>query len=207
MYFHPYAARTIKRSLRIALVALTPALIVAALSEIVPAAAAQTGQTSDAVVVVTAFNAAVSAQDLTGALALLDDNFQYVSGPGSALPTNLKKGEFPKGPPFQQVDQSNIHLIDATTVEMDLTFSGDPIPVLPHPFLLHATFTVKNGLITRLQDRLSPQTAQDLAALTPLPAQLPKTSEGDSHIVSWLLALGVVCALVGALVRRAWLLA
>jgi hypothetical protein len=206
MYFDRYPARTIKRSLRIALVALTPALIVAALSEIVPAAAAQTGQASDPVAVVTAFNAAVSAQDLTGALALLDDNFLYVSGPGSALPTNLKKGEFPKGPPFQQVDQSNIQLIDATTVEMDLTFSGDPIPVLPHPFMLHATFTVKNGLITRLQARLSPQTAQDLAALTPPPAQLPKTSEGDSHTVSWLLALGVVCALVGALVRRAWLL-
>jgi hypothetical protein len=201
-----YAAGTIKRYSRIALVALAPVLVFVLLIAVVPTAAAQTSQANDPVAVVTAFNAAVSAQDLTGALALLDPDFLYVSGPGSALPTNRKKGEFPGQPPFQQVDQSNIHLIDATTVEMDLTFSGNPIPVLPHPFMLHATFTVNNGLITRLQDRLSPQTAQDLAALAPPPVQLPKTSEGDSHIVLWLLALGIVCALAGALVRRTWLL-
>jgi LPXTG-motif cell wall-anchored protein len=165
-------------------------------------AAAQTSQPNDPIAVVTAFNTAVSAQDLTGALALLDPDFLYVSGPGSALPTNLKKGEFPKGPPFQQVDQSNINLIDATTVEMDLTFSGDPIPQLPHPFMLHATFTVKNGLITRLQDHLSPQTAQDLAALAPPPAQLPKTGASDSNDGAVLLALGVVCALASVLMRR-----
>jgi hypothetical protein len=205
MYFGRYAARIITRSSRTARVALAPALMVVVLIAVTPVAAAQTSQANDPVAVVTAFNAAVSAQDLTGALALLDPDFLYVSGPGSALPTNLKKGEFPKGPPFQQVDQSNIHLIDATTVEMDLTFSGDPIPVLPHPFMLHATFTVNNGLITRLQDRLSPQTTQDLAALAPPPAQLPKTGEGDSHIVSWLLALGILCALAGVLVRRTWL--
>ena len=170
---------------------------------------AQTGQASDPAAVVTAFNAAVSAQDINGALALLDPNFMYVSGPGSALPTNLKKGEFPGKPPFQQVKQSNIHPIDATMVEMDLEFIGAPIPTLPHPFLLHATFTVVNGLITRLHDQLSPQTAQDLAALPPppgAPAQLPKTGESDSHAVLWLLALGILCTLTGAIARRAWLL-
>lgn len=167
--------------------------------------AAQTGQASDPAAVVTAFNAAVSAQDLPAALAFLDPNFQYVSGPGSALPTNmgrgLGKGEFPGPPPTQQVTQSNIHPIDATTVEMDLMFNGGQIPVLPHPFRLHATFTVVNGLITRLQDRLSEQTAQDLAALGPAPAapaQLPKTSESDSIHGVWLLLLGLVCALAGA---------
>ena len=190
---NPYAAGTIKRSSRIALVALAPT------------AAAQAGQASDPVAVVIAFNVAISAQDLPGALALLDPDFRYVSGPGSALPTSRKKGEFPGQPPFQQVNQSNIHLIDATTVEMDLTFIGAPIPVLPHPFLLHATFTVINGLITRLQDRLSEQTAQDLAALAPppsAPAQLPKTGASDSSSVPWLLALGIVCALAGATVCR-----
>jgi hypothetical protein len=174
-------------------------------------AAAQTNQPNDPVAVVTAFNAAVSRQDRTAALVLLDDDFLYVSGPGSALPRNLKKGEFPVGPPFQQVAQSNIHLIDATTVEMDLTFSGGPIPSLPHPFVLHATFTVKNGLITRLQDRLSDQTAQDLAALGPAPGalgQLPKTGESDAGAVTWLLALGVLCVLAGAIVwcgRGRWM--
>jgi hypothetical protein len=149
-HLHLYVARTIKRCVGIALGSLAPALMVIVLMAVALTVAAQTSQASDPVAVVTAFNAAVSAQDLPGALALLDEGFQYVSGPGSGLPTNLKKGEFPVGPPFQQVDQSNVHLIDATTVEMDLTFSGAPIPVLPHPFLLHATFTVINGLITRL---------------------------------------------------------
>ena len=128
-------------------------------------AAAQTSQANDPVAVVTAFNEALNRQDLTAALALLDDNFLYVSGPGSVFPTNRKKGEFPGQPPFQQITQSNIRPIDASTVEMELTFSGGPIPKLPHPFMLHATFTVNNGLITRLQDRLFDQTAQDLAAL------------------------------------------
>ena len=167
--------------------------------------ATQTGQASDPVAVVTAFNAAISAQDRTAALALLDDNFLYVSGPGAAIPMNQKKGEFPGQPPFQQVAQSNIHLIDDSTVEMDLTFSGGSIPVLPHPFMLHATFTVKNGLITRLQDRLFDQTAQDLAALSSAPsapAQLPKTGEPDSSPLTWLLALGVVAVLTGASICR-----
>ncbi len=75
--------------------------------------------------------------------------------------------------------------------------------------MLHATFTVINGLITRLQDRLSAQTVQDLAALAPppgAPRQLPQTGASDSRAMTWLLTLGVVCALVGAVIRRAWLL-
>lgn len=165
--------------------------------------AAQTSQANDPAAVVTAFNEALSRQDLTAALALLDDTFQYVSGPGSALPTTRGKGEFPGQPPFQQIAQSNIHPIDANTVEMDLTFSGGPIPKLPHPFMLHGTFTVQNGLITRLQDKLSDQTAQDLAALgSPPAAVLPKTGENDSGALNWLFALGVLCALAGVLLRR-----
>lgn len=167
------------------------------------AAAAQTGQANDPVAVVTAFNEAVSRQDLTAALAFLDDNFLYVGGPNSAFPNDRRKGGFPGQPPFQQVAQSNINLIDANTVEMDLTFTGGPIPPLPHPFMLHATFTVENGLITRLQDRLSDQTRQDLAALgAPPAAVLPRTGENDSRAIAWLLALGIVCALVGTIAMR-----
>jgi hypothetical protein len=204
-----YAAGTIKRSSRIALAALASALMFTVLIAVAPTAAAQTSQANDPVAIVKAFNAAVSAQDLTAALALLAPDFRYVGDPGTPRGTDRKKGDFPGKPPFQQVTESNIHLIDATTVEMDLMFNGGPIPVLPHPFMLHATFTVQNGLITRLQDHLSDQTAQDLAALPPppsAPSQLPKTGAGDSRRVLWLLVLGVVCILAGALVRRSWLL-
>lgn len=167
-------------------------------------AAAQTGQANDPVAVVTAFNDAISRQDLTAALALLDDDFVYVGGPNSAFPNDRSKGDFPGQPPFQQVAQSNINLIDANTVEMDLTFTGGPIPPLPHPFMLHAAFRVENGLITRLQDRLSDQTAKDLAALgAPPAAVLPQTGENDSRAITWLLALGALCILAGAAIGRA----
>ncbi len=74
------------------------------------------------------------------------------------------------------------------------------------PFSLHVTYTVKNGLIIQILDRLSPQTVQDLAALAPpagAPAQLPKTGESGSNAAVVLLALSLLCALAGALVRRA----
>ena len=188
-------------------------LVLAAFVAVTGAVAAPMRQATDPATVVKAFNAAVSRQDLTAALALLDPNFEYVSVPGSALPTSRGKGtgkdEFPGPPPFQQVMESNIHPIDASTVEMDLTFSGGPIPQLPHPFMLHATFTVKNGLITRLQDRLSDQTAQDLAALGPppaAPAAMPNTGVSNASALTVLLVLGVLCALAGAAVRRTSLL-
>lgn len=167
-------------------------------------AAAQTNQGNDPAAVVTAFNEAISRQDLPAALALLDDDFLYVGGPNSAFPNDRRKGEFPGQPPFQQVVQSNINVIDAKTVEMDLTFTGGPIPPLPHPFMLHATFTVENGRITRLQDRLFEQTAQDLAALgAPPAAVLPRTGGNDSLALSALIALAGMFALAGAAAVRA----
>ena len=47
----------------------------------------------DPVTVVSAFNAAVSAQDLPAALALLDDTFQYVSGRDRSPPGLLHNGQ------------------------------------------------------------------------------------------------------------------
>jgi hypothetical protein len=200
-----------KRHVHLSLVCLATTMLLSAFT-VVAGVAAQTGQATDPATVVKAFNAAVSRQDLTGALALLDPNFQYVSVPGSALPTSRGKGtgkdEFPGPPPYQQVTESNIHLIDAENVEMDLTFSGGPIPVLPHPFMLHATFTVKNGLITRLQDRLSDQTAQELAALAPppgAPAAMPNTGTSTASARAALLVLGLLGTLAGAVVRRSTL--
>ena len=190
---------------RLLLVGIVTTVLLSAVTA-VASGAAQPAQPTDPVAVVTAFNAAVSAQDLTAALALLDPTFQYVSSPTSALPTDRGKGEFPGQPPFQQVTESNIQQIDAETVEMDLTFSGGPIPVLAHPFTLHAVFTVKNGLITRLEDQLSPQTAQDLAALgQSAAAVLPTTGVSDPHRRG-VVVLGVCLALAGVLMRRArWL--
>jgi hypothetical protein len=42
---------------------------------------------------------------------------------------------------------------------MDVTLSGGALPPLPHPFSLHVTYTVKNGLIIQILDRLSPLAA------------------------------------------------
>src|SRR6266540_495544 len=165
-----YAAGTIKRCSR---VALAPVLMFIVLIAVAPTAAAQTGQASDPVAVVEAFNAAINRNDINAARALLDPAFRKLVGPDSANAQEQNRDQFPP---------------------------------LPHPFSLHVTYIVKNGLIIQILDRLSPQTAQDLAALASPPAQLPKTGEGDSHTVSWLIALGVVCALAGALVRRSWLL-
>ncbi len=212
MHPNSYTTRGAQRRLRGAMQVLPLALLLAASVVVTGAAAAPMHQATDPTTVVKAFNAAVSRQDLDGALALLDPNFQYVSVPGSALPTSRGKGtgkdEFPGPPPYQQVTESNIHLIDAENVEMDLTFSGGPIPVLPHPFMLHATFTVKNGLITRLQDRLSDQTAQELAALAPppgAPAAMPNTGTSTASARAALLVLGLLGTLAGAVVRRSTL--
>lgn len=197
-----YAAGTIKRCSR---VALAPVLMFIVLIAVAPTAAAQTGQASDPVAVVKAFNAAINRNDIDAARALLDPAFRKLVGPDSANAQEQNRDQFPPVP-LPHVDEANAHQIDATTAEMDVTLSGGALPPLPHPFSLHVTYTVKNGLIIQILDRLSPQTAQDLAALASPPAQLPKTGEGDSHTVSWLIALGIVCALAGALVRRSWLL-
>ena len=201
-YSHTAAGRTRHPSVSLAMLVLAP-LLVACLAA--TGAMAQTGGQTDPAAVVTAFNAAVTNQDRAGALAYLDPAFRYRSGPGTALPTDRTKADFLGPMPWQRIVQENIHPIDANTVEMDITFIGGPIPPLPHPFKLHATFTVENGLITEITDQLSPQTAQDLAALPPpsgAPATMPATGAGDLPRKVLLLVLGLSCGLIGAGFRR-----
>jgi hypothetical protein len=197
-----------KRRLHISMVGLALAMVLLACMAVAGTAAAQTGQDTDPVAVVKAFNAAINRNDLTGARALLDPAFRKLVGPDSANAQEESKDQFPPVP-LPHVQEANVHQIDANTVEMDITLSGGALPPLPHPFSLHVTYTVKNGLIIQILDRLSPQTVQDLAALAPpasAPAELPKTGESDPRAVTVLLVLGIVCALAGAAIRRAWVL-
>jgi len=170
-------------------------------------AAAQANQATDPIAVVKAFNAAINRNDINAARALLDPAFRKLVGPDSANAQEQNREQFPPVP-LPHVDEANAHQIDANTAEMDVTLSGGALPPLPHPFSLHVTYTVKNGLIIQILDRLSPQTVQDLAALAPpagAPARMPNTGEGDPNAVIVLLTLGLLCALAGAMVRRATL--
>ncbi len=88
-----YAAGTIKRCSR---VALAPVLMFIVLIAVAPTAAAQTGQASDPVAVVKAFNAAINRNDINAARALLDPAFRKLVGPDSANAQEQNRDQFPR---------------------------------------------------------------------------------------------------------------
>jgi hypothetical protein len=94
-----------------------------------------------------------------------------------------------------EVAVSNIRQTAPDTVTADAVLSGGDIPAnLPHPFLLHVTFTIVNGKVTHAEVTLDAQTRQDLAALGPPPG-MPTTGQP----AGWLLpgGLGLLALLLG----------
>jgi hypothetical protein len=169
---------------------------------------AQTDPPTDPAAVVHAVNEAINRGDVAAILQLQDPTCRMVVGPHSSnreeRTCGVGPGQWPGSPPYPHVELANLRTTGPETAEVDVTLSGGPFPPTPHPITVHATFTVKNGRITRLLDRLSPQSEQELAALPPppgAPATMPTTGAGDLH---WkvLLVLGLICGLIGTGFRR-----
>lgn len=99
------------------------------------------------------------------------------------------------------VSGSNIRETGPTTAVADVVFSGPEFRPLPHPFTEQVTFTVINGRITRIQERVSAQTFADLQALGPMPG-MPATGAREIAGLWVLLVAGGLCFGAGLLVRR-----
>ncbi len=98
---------------------------------------------------------------------------------------------------------NSIMSADDTAVEMEVTLSGDPVPPLAHPYVVVIRSTVKDGLITNFEERLSEQTAEDLISESPT-AGMPTTGTSDMGLIALGLALGLLSLTMGVLARRAY---
>lgn len=154
-----------------------------------------------------AFISAFNSGDVAQAKALLAPGFRHLSDVGTPEAGDEGADQF-LTPPLPHAEATNVHQTGSDTVEADVTISGGNLPPLPHPFTLHSTFTIVNGLIVKTMDVTSPQTIQDLSALGPRPGSLgmPTTGESSLGAAALLLALGLFCVLSGVALRRAFLL-
>lgn len=165
-----------------------------------PAAA----QAASPVQVVQALAAAQNANDAAGMRALIAPTAQIVNDPlvggvegrDQFIADNV-------GAHNSHVTPSNVRQTAADTVTADAVLSGGDIPAqLPHPFLIHITFTIVNGQVTHAVTQIDPQTRQDLLALGP-PSGMPSTGDPSGWLLPGLLgllALGLAC---GGLTLRA----
>lgn len=156
--------------------------------------------------VVTALAAAQNANDPAAMRALIAPNAGFVTPTNVGGPLVQTREEFitnNTGAHNSHVAVSNLQQTASDTVSADAVLTGGDIPALPHPFMIHVTFTVAGGLITHAIIELSPQTAQDLSVLgTP---GMPTTGAGaNTPPLGVLGLLGLLCLLTGALARRAY---
>ena len=204
----PTAAGRTRHS-HISQVVLAPVLLLVA-CVVATRAMAQTGAPTDPAAVVHAVNDAVNRGDPQGVLPFLDPTCRKVVGPHSLnreeQTCGVGPGQWPGSPPYPHVEEANLRTTGPETAEVDITLSGGPLPPTPHPITLHATFTVKNGRITRLLDYVSPQSERELAALAPppgVPATMPTTGAGTFGVAVGLLVVSLICGVIGVGFRRA----
>ena len=158
-------------------------------------------QTTNPAAVVSAFTDAYSRGDVARMRELVDPAFVVVPDPRDPNGHEGNFDGFVKNH-LVHVTASNIREISSNTAVADLVLSGPEfLRPLPHPFTEQVTFTVNNGRIARMEERVSEQTFKDLQALGPMPG-MPTTGASDLTGIWALLAVGSLCLLAGLLVRR-----
>jgi hypothetical protein len=154
-------------------------------------------ETPSPVDVVLALADAQNANDAAAMRTLLAPNARIENDPfmGGGVETRDQFIADNTGAHNSEVAVSNIRQTAPDTVIADAVLTGGDIPAkLPHPFLLHVTFTVANGQVTHAKTTLDAQTRQDLEALGPPPG-MPTTGQP----AGWLLpgGLGLLALALG----------
>ena len=157
-------------------------------------------QTTNPAAVVSAFTDAYSRGDVARMRELVDPAFVVVPDPRDPNGHEENFDGFVKNH-LVHVTASNIREISSNKAVADLVFSGPEFRPLPHPFTEQVTFTVNNGRIARMEERVSEQTFKDLQALGPMPG-MPATGASDGPGAWALLATAALCLLAGLLARR-----
>ncbi|MEO6458775.1 MAG: hypothetical protein ABIO92_10980 [Chloroflexia bacterium] len=148
--------------------------------------AAPVRQGEDLVASSMAFADAYNAGDTAKMRQLADPAFQQVGGTGEKLDLNGFANSTSSG---VRVTLSNCKLTGPNVVSCDTVLSGGPIPPLAHPWTETSVLTFANGKITRLDETLSAQTAQDLQALAAPGMPSTGTADPASPLVAILMAL------------------
>ena len=128
-------------------------------------ASAQTGNPVD---IAQALANAQNANDVAAMHALIAPQAQFVNDPDIQGGTEGREEWIADntGPNRPHVAPSNIRQTAPDTVTADAVLSGGDIPPqLPHPFLVHVTFTIANGQITHAVIITDAQTRQDMQSL------------------------------------------
>jgi hypothetical protein len=161
-------------------------------------------QTTTPAAVVRAFVDATNRGDTARLRKLADPAFRHVNDPHNPGPRVETFEEFVQ-PPLAHVTINHLRQTGPTTVVLNLTLRGSNIPRLPHPFQDTATVTVRNGRVLRIEERIAPQTLQDIMNFgpgSPGPGNLPNTGAADQVGLWSLLALAGICLLGGWRLRQ-----
>jgi hypothetical protein len=188
--------------------ALAVALLTGLLGTARMASAHPIGQASDPIATVMALIDAFNNADIAKLDALLGPSFTDVilnPPPPLVQAEMLQNREQLKNNASESglhATASNCKLTSATTVTCDLSSTGPSQP-LPHPFTTTATFTVRDGKVTLIEETLTSQTYSDLQALAAGQPGMPTTGSTDSPALYTILALGLLLLASGIVVRRA----
>ncbi len=152
-----------------------------------------------------AFGNAYNTRDTAGLRAMSDPSMEDVSHWGPPDQQVTTRDAFINGSPQgPHVSLTNCKQSDANTVSCDATLSAGPLPTLAHPFTETNTLTFRNGKVLRIDEYLSDQTAQELAAFTAANPQpgMPSTGSGDAGLPLAGLAAGLLLLSSGLAARR-----
>lgn len=163
-------------------------------------------QVSDAEKVARAFVDAINAGDAEAMRALVAPGTRFKfngdTSFDSAFESEASLDEFIGAVNGVTISINSLTNVDANTVEMEVTLTGDPVPPLIHPYVVVLRITSKDGQITAFAERLSEQTGADLEAEQDQPG-MPTTGTSNMDLVTLGLALGLLFLTLGVATRRA----